>query len=191
MENTLQVNDRVIVSLWTPTLDPLKRGDVVVFTDPGGWLPQSPTSPSALNNVFSFIGLAAPDSDDHLIKRVIGLPGDTVTCCDTTGHLTINGTAIVEPYILLPQGETRADKYPFTATVPKGDLWMLGDNRYNSGDSAFHFSKHDESYFVPESDVVGRAIAITYPVSRWTSLGDYPGVFSGVGHSLPVIVPRG
>src|ERR1700712_4314767 len=80
MENTLQVNDRIIVNLTTPGLAPLKNGDVVVFKDPGGWLESQPAHAqsnsfvSGFNDVLAFVGLSAPDSNDHLVKRVIGLP---------------------------------------------------------------------------------------------------------------------
>ena len=84
MVNTLEVNDRVIVSLLTPNAIPVQRGDVVVFTDPGGWLgPEDllPQTQSPVTDVLAFVGLAAPDDNNHLIKRVIGLPGDHVACC--------------------------------------------------------------------------------------------------------------
>src|ERR1700710_13498 len=75
MENTLQINDRVIVSLLTPGAVALKHGDVVVFTDPGGWLTSEETAPVApsnpINSALAFIGLVPPDDNDHLIKRVI------------------------------------------------------------------------------------------------------------------------
>jgi signal peptidase I len=186
MENTLIPNDRVIVSLLTPELMPLKHGDVVVFEDPGGWLsaePQTPQSSSALTDILAFIGLAAPDDNDHLIKRVIGLPGDHVSCCDAIGHLTINGVPLDEPYINLPAGVTKADPYNFSVTVPKGDIWVMGDNRNESADSAFHNDKKDDDPFVPIRDVTGQAVVISWPFSRWTFLGNYPVVFQDVPKS--------
>jgi signal peptidase I len=183
MEDTLQLQDRVIVSLLTPGLTPLKHGDVIVFTDPGGWLddetPAITPTQSGVNDVLSFIGLAAPDDNDHLIKRVIGLPGDHVACCNALGQLTINGVPIDEPYTKLG-GETKADPYTFAVTVPKGDVWVMGDNRYNSADSAYHENRHDPTVFVPIKDITGRAMVISWPVSRWTYLNDYPVVFQGV-----------
>jgi signal peptidase I len=184
MENTLQINDRVIVSLLTPSAVPLKRGDVVVFTDPGGWLSTEDTVPAApsnpINSALAFIGLVPPDDNDHLIKRVIGLPGDNVRCCNAVGQLTINGVPIDEPYILLPPGDKQADRYQFNVTVPKGDIWVMGDNRWNSADSAFHEANHDATPFVPISDVTGSAFVISWPASRWTWLGNYPVVFADV-----------
>jgi len=188
MENTLVPNDRVIVSLLTPELTPLQRGDVVVFTDPGGWLtaePITPQSSSALNDVLAFLGLAAPNDNDHLIKRVIGLPGDKVSCCNVLGQVTVNGVPLHEPYITLPAGVTKSDPYTFSVTVPKGDLWVMGDNRNESADSAFHFYKKDVDPFVPIGDVTGQAIVISWPVNRWTFLGNYPVVFQDVPKAAP------
>ncbi|HEX4399856.1 MAG TPA: signal peptidase I [Galbitalea sp.] len=182
MENTLMVNDRVIVSLLTPGLTPLQHGDVVVFQDPGGWLtdlpPAAPSSP--LDGVLAFLGLAAPTDSNHLIKRVIGLPGDHVQCCNVLGRLTVNGVPLDEPYIHLPSGVTSSDPYTFSVTVPKGDIWVMGDNRNDSEDSAYHETKHDTSPFVPLRDVTGQALLISWPFNRWTFLGNYPVVFSDV-----------
>jgi signal peptidase I len=180
MENTLEINDRVIVSLLTPNLVPLQRGDVVVFEDPGGWNPLDELAPKAqspITAVLSFIGLAAPDDNDHLIKRVIGLPGDKVACCTATGQLTVNGTPIAEPFINLPSGVTRADPFNFSVTVPKNDLWVMGDNRDDSEDSAYHYNHKDVSPFVPISAVTGKALVISWPINRWTVLSNYPAIF--------------
>ncbi|MEJ1229691.1 MAG: signal peptidase I [Galbitalea sp.] len=183
MVNTLEVNDRVIVSLLSPNLVPLQRGDIVVFEDPGGWHTGDKVRPqpqSPITGVLAFLGLAAPDDNNHLIKRVIGLPGDHVSCCSAAGQLTINGTPISEPYINLPPGVTRADPYPFSVTVPKGDLWVMGDNRDGSADSAYHDDKKDASPFVPISDVTGKALVISWPITRWTVLSNHPATFGSV-----------
>lgn len=183
MVNTLQVNDRVIVSLLTPTLSPLQRGDVVVFTDPGGWLSGGdviPQKQSAVTEVLAFLGLAAPDDNNHLIKRVIGLPGDHVKCCTPTGQLTVNGTPLAEPYINLPSGVTQSDLFSFNVTVPKGDLWVMGDNRDMSADSAYHLNRHDPDPYVPIGDVTGKAMVISWPVDRWSVLNNYPATFRDV-----------
>lgn len=183
MTNTLEINDHVIVSLLTPGLTPLKRGDVVVFTDPGGWNPLDeapPKSQSPVTDILAFVGLAAPDDNDHLIKRVIGLPGDKVACCTAAGKVTVNGTPLAEPYINLPAGVTRDDPKTFSVTVPKNDLWVMGDNRYNSADSAYHFVKKDTTPFVPLADVTGKALLISWPTNRWTVLSNYPATFHSV-----------
>lgn len=184
MENTLQINDRIIVNELTPNLIPLKHGDVVVFTDPGGWLPphiSPPLNPLAatVDGALSLVGLSTSDSDDHLIKRVIGLPGDHVACCNTLGQLTVNGVPLKEPYIIVPPGQVDSAAVTFDVTVPKGDMWVMGDNRYDSQDSSRNQSLPGKG-FVPIKDVVGRAILISWPVSRWSWLDDYPGVFAGV-----------
>jgi signal peptidase I len=166
MENTLLLDDRVVVSKLTPGPFDLHRGDIVVFKDPGGWLPTPlPPQESAVRHgvraVFTFVGLLPHDSGEHLIKRVIGLPGDTVVCCDSTGRLTVNGATIDEPYLYpgnVPSGKT------FTKTVPAGSLWVMGDHREISEDSRVHG-------FVPQDDVVGRAFVLVWPPSRVTWLG--------------------
>lgn len=186
MVNTLEVNDRIIVSLLTPGVIPLQRGDVVVFTDPGGWLgpeDELPQTSSPVTDALAFLGLAAPDDNDHLVKRVIGLPGDKVACCTATGQLTVNGTPLSEPYINLPSGVTQADPYTFSVTVPKGDIWVMGDNRDESADSAYHYIKKDATPFVPISDVTGKALVISWPISRWTVLSNYPATFQDVKSS--------
>ncbi|TAM71268.1 MAG: signal peptidase I [Microbacteriaceae bacterium] len=184
MENTLLINDRIIVNELEPNLMPIHHGDVVVFTDPGGWLP--PATPVKQNPIaagidwaLSVVGLSAPDSDDHLIKRVIGLPGDHVACCNALGQLSVNGVPLKEPYIIIPPGEVNAASVSFDVTVPPGDLWVMGDNRWDSQDSSRNQNLPGKG-FVPIKDVVGRAVLISWPISRWAYLDNYPGVFQGI-----------
>lgn len=184
MENTLQINDRIIVNQLVPDVVGLEHGDIVVFKDPGGWLTPQPVESrpplvEALDWVLSVIGLSAPDSNDHLIKRVIGLPGDTVACCNAFGQISVNGVPLEEPYLLLPDRVTKAAKDDFAVTVPDDSLWVLGDNRYNSCDSRCNASGPSRG-FVPLENVVGRAVMISWPTSRWTWLDNYPSVFAGV-----------
>jgi signal peptidase I len=184
MESTLQINDRIIVNELEPNLMPISHGDVLVFTDPGGWLQPSALSKqnpiaAGIDWALSIVGLSAPDSDDHLIKRVIGLPGDHVTCCNALGQLSVNGVPLREPYINLPAGQVNAASVSFDVTVPKGDLWMMGDNRWDSQDSSRNQNLPGRG-FVPVSDVVGRAVLISWPVNRWTYLDNYADVFRGV-----------
>lgn len=187
MENTLQVYDRIIVNQLVPDVVELERGDVVVFQDPGGWLPAQEPEPrapfvAAVDWVLAAVGLSAPDSNDHLIKRVIGLPGDEVACCNSFGQMSVNGVALDEPYLKLPDRVTKVSKDDFAVTVPEGSLWVMGDNRYNSCDSRCNASGSSEG-FVPIENVVGRAIVISWPTERWTWLDNHPEVFEGVGEA--------
>lgn len=194
MENTLQINDRILVNELTPRFFALKRGDVVVFKDPGGWLPGSTatqqTNPvqSGINAVLDFVGLGASDSDQYLVKRLIGLPGDHVSCCNTLGQMSVNGVALNEPYVLLSPGSQAVSKQSFSVTVPKNRIWVMGDNRYNSADSRFHMSDPGHG-FVPVSDVVGRAFVITWPFNHWSWLSNYPQVFAGTNRSSASALP--
>ena len=186
MEMTLIKNDRIIVNELVPDVVPIERGDIVVFRDPGGWLE---TPPAVEQNpiigffdwVLSIIGLTAPDSNDHLIKRVIGLPGDHVVCCNEFGQMTVNGVPLdeVDLYVYLPEGVTKVSVDDFDVVVPENSLWVMGDNRYNSRDSRYN-QDGPTNGFVPFDHVVGRAILISWPIDRWTWLDNYPIVFSGV-----------
>ena len=186
MENTLQIDDRIIVNELVPNMVPLQRGDVVVFKDPGGWLDAHP--PVATQNgfaaavdwVLSVVGLSAPDSNDHLIKRVIGLPGDTVVCCNVFGQMTVNTVPLDEPYLKLPPGVTKASGVDFTVVVPKKSLWVMGDNRYDSQDSRYNTTTPSKG-FVPYDNVVGRAFLVSWPAGHWSWLDNYPAVFDGAG----------
>lgn len=185
MQNTLQIDDRIIVNELVPGLTPVQRGDVVVFRDPANWLGPQPPAVAApagfLAGALTAVGWGAADSGEHLIKRVIGLPGDTVTCCTASGAISVNGVALDEPYILLPDGIDQATPLPFTAQVPHGTLWVMGDNRYHSADSAFHFTNGDPGAgFVPLDSVVGRAVAVTWPSANWAWLDNYPDTFDSV-----------
>lgn len=185
MEQTLLKNDRIIVNQLQPGLVPVEHGDVVVFRDPGGWLqPQAPIEQNpivaGIDWALSVVGLSAPDSNDHLIKRVIGLPGDHVVCCNALGQMSVNGIPLSEEaYVSLPPGDTEVSKDDFDVTVPEDSLWVMGDNRYNSQDSRYNGATPGKG-FVPMDNVVGRAFVISWPVARWAWLDDYPEVFRGV-----------
>jgi signal peptidase I len=183
MNPTLVRDDRVIVNELQPKVFPLQRGDIVVFRDPGGWLRDSDTSvsqrpdPTWLDWTLSVVGLTAPDSDDHLIKRVIGLPGDHVTCCTGAGQIEINGQPIDDAFVNKQLGADSGT--PFDVVVPKDSLWVMGDNRGNSQDSRAHLETPSGG-FVPYSDVVGRAFVLSWPTSRWGWLDNHPESFSEV-----------
>ena len=194
MENTLRINDRILVNELTPRFFSLKRGDVVVFKDPGGWLvgatPQQQQNPvqRGVNAVLDFVGLGASDSDQYLVKRLIGLPGDHVTCCNTLGQMSVNGVALNEPYVLLGQNSQAVSGTSFSVTVPKNSIWVMGDNRYNSADSRFHMNDPGHG-FVPISDVVGRAFVITWPINHWSWLSNYPQVFADTNRNSATALP--
>ncbi|HEU5486222.1 MAG TPA: signal peptidase I [Microlunatus sp.] len=172
MENTLLVGDRVVVQKIT---DP-QRGDVVVFEDPGGWLDSQPAAdPGPLDKVLEFIGFPTASSPEHLIKRVIGMPGDRVVCCDTNGRITVNGRPLDETGYLYtdPDGvQVAPSDIDFDVTVPSGRIFVMGDHRDLSADSRCHLSDLSVNgpkgsvAFVPLDKVVGPAFAIAAPFSR-------------------------
>ena len=181
MLETLQIDDRIIVNELVPDLIDIQRGDVVVFKDPGGWLGSIDETPKdffgATSEWFlSAFGITAPDSSQHLVKRVIGVGGDHIVCCDATDKLTINGKPITEPY--LAKG-AKASTMKFDVVVPEGSIWVMGDNRENSADSRYH-SDLPSKGFVSREFIVGRAFVITWPSSHWTWLDNYPDVFKNV-----------
>ncbi len=171
MQNTLLRGDRVVVQKVTD----FHRGNVVVFKDPADWLGDEPTGdPTVKDRILEFIGVPTASSPGHLIKRVIGMPGDTVVCCDDRGRITVNGQALDETSYLYtgPDGEQVAPSdITFTVVVPRDRIFVMGDHRDLSADSRCHLSDvstqgRGQTAFVPESDVVGPAFAIVSPFDR-------------------------
>jgi signal peptidase I len=183
MEDTLHVNDRIIVNELGPRFTGLHRGEVVVFKDPGGWLPSPPakshTVGSALATALSSVGFSAEDSSEYLVKRVIAVAGDRVSCCNALGQLTVNGSPLREPYAVIPPGAVNAATRSFDAVVPRGSIWVMGDNRYDSRDSSLNQGLPGKG-FVPVGDVVGTAMAITWPIGRWSWIDSHAATFDGV-----------
>jgi signal peptidase I len=182
MENTLRVGDQVVVSKLTPSPISLKRGDIIVFEDPGHWLPtpvpvrRNPLD-SALHKALVFVGLMPSDAGNHLIKRVIGLPGDHVVCCDFK-KLMVNGVTLTEPYLFAGDAPSQE---PFDITVPAGRVWVMGDHRSKSGDSRPHdHGSGGVQGSVPESLIVGRAITVVWPVPHWSRLSNHSETFAKV-----------
>jgi signal peptidase I len=161
MEPTMQINDKILVQKVSYWGGDVKRGDIVVFDDPGGWLEgtNAPHPGNVVQRSLEKIGLFP--SGGHLIKRVIGVGGDHVVCC-TDGKLTVNGKAIDEPYL---QDDTSTAKTRFDVTVPKGRLWVMGDNRGNSEASPQHMGDPGGG-FIPDSTVVGKAWLRVWPLGR-------------------------
>lgn len=195
MEDTLVKDDRVIVSKLTPGLFDLKRGDIIVFEDPGSpspWLPPSePKERGAVGKVLTFVGLLPEDSEDHLIKRVIGLPGDHITADGGTGKLKVNGVEVTEPYI--KSGSYPSQGLAFDIVVPQDKVWVMGDNRDNSGDSRRHDDGTGAEGSVAMSKIVGRALFVVWPVDHVTWLGVPDRVFrsvpAGTSTPTPAVAP--
>lgn len=148
MENTLHVGDRILVNKLSYAASPVHRGDVVVFTDPGGWLDGTQQSGG---------------HGDYLVKRVIGIPGDHVSCCSTAGRVSVNGRELDEQFTVVPDGSP-SGATPFDVTVPAGDLWVLGDNRHHSRDSS-QTQELKTKGFVPIANVVGQAVFKVWPLT--------------------------
>jgi signal peptidase I len=183
MKPELVVDDKLLVekvSLWGDR--EVERGDIVVFSDPGGWLGEPPPL-SPVQKALSVVGLYP--TGGHLVKRVIAVGGDTVECCDDKGRLTVNDDPLEEDY--LPRG-TDASSLNFSVEVPEGRLWVMGDNRSNSEDSRYHRQDKGQGT-IPESAVVGRVWAVVWPWSHADVL-DSPKAFDDVpdpGRAAPTL----
>jgi signal peptidase I len=166
MENTLEIGDKVLVNKLVYDFRPIHRGDIVVFNGDGSWYPAPAQSPPLLTRLWdSVTGLfgTAPGVHD-LIKRVIGIPGDHVACCDSRGRVTVNGVPLNEKSYLYPGNAP--SNVRFSVTVPPGRLWVMGDHRAVSWDSRGH-QQDPGNGTIPEDKVVGRAFLIVAPIRRW------------------------
>ena len=182
MQNTLAIGDRVLVnraSVWLGGQP--QRGQVVVFQDPGGWLGADETATSAnwLSKALTFVGVLPEDNGD-LIKRVIGVGGDHVVCCNAQGQITVNGVALDETYLYPGDQAGSGPDGTFDITVPQGRLWVMGDHRGVSEDSRAHQQINGGT--IPVSAVVGRAELKIWPFSHWGTL-PVPNTFKQTGLS--------
>jgi signal peptidase I len=189
MENTLDIGDKVLVNKLIYHFRPIERGDIVVFNGEGSWDPPSPPASSdpivrwASQFGHAVVGLfgISPGVHDY-IKRVIGVPGDHVVCCDAAHRLTVNGVPLNERSYLYPGNPPSTQR--FHITVPPGRLWVMGDHRNVSYDSRGHMPDPGNGT-VPENQVVGRAFMILWPPSRFRVL-PIPATFNqlNAGHAL-------
>jgi signal peptidase I len=210
MMNTLQVGDRVLVNKVPYYYRDPHRGEIVVFNGLDSFsdnitiAPASNPISKALRKISSTIGLGAPDEKDF-IKRVIGLPGDRVMCCDPAGQVVVtprggSPVSLKEPYIFeQSQGDARYFCEASQASqngslrvcppgslgvlVPSGRLWVMGDHRNDSADSRFHITDANHGT-VPINKVVGRAFTVVYPFGRAGLLG-VPSTFKPL--ALPAV----
>lgn len=196
MEDTVHVGDRVFA---VKPVD-VHRGDIIVFRDPGGWVDGTPRKPAPLLRALELAGVWPDTSTTHLIKRLVGLPGDTVECCDPIGRIKVNGVAIDEPYL---KDGLPAAAVPFKVVVPTDRFFAMGDNRNNSRDSRCHLARITNDgepqgmrAFVPLENIVGPAKFRLAPLDRVGNLRN-PGNFaevpapSNAAPDKPTIMPEG
>jgi signal peptidase I len=194
MQNTLEIGDKVLVNKLVYHFRSIQPGDIIVFNGDGSWEPEPTSGPASsdpvvrlydatLNPLFhSITGLfgTAPGQEDF-IKRVIGVPGDHVACCNAAGDVTVNGVALHETSYLFPGNPPSLTR--FSVTVPPGRLWVMGDHRSISWDSRGH-TQDPGGGTIPENMVIGRAFMIVWPPSRWRIL-PIPSTFGQPGINAP------
>jgi signal peptidase I len=189
MEDTLLVNDRVLVNKVVYDVRDPQRGEVVVFRGTDKWVAQEVQEPEPGivgkfgRTVGDLVGVSRPGEKDF-IKRVIGVPGDRVRCCDAQGRVTVNGIPLDEPYVIrdspldLPPNPAECRSRRFDeVVVPPGQIFVMGDHRLVSQDARCQGP-------VPIENVVGRAFAVVWPSSRWASL-PVPETFATVTGPTP------
>ena len=171
MEDTLRIGDWVLVNKVIYDFRGIDRGDIVVFNGQGSWDPPAKSAPAqgpvprAYHDVLHWIGLETDGTD--YIKRVIGLPGDHVRCCDSAHRITVNGVPLHEGGYLYPGSDPSTQR--FKIVVPPGRIWVMGDHRADSADSRYHMQAPGDGT-VPINQVVGRAFVVFWPPSQLQTL---------------------
>jgi signal peptidase I len=205
MENTLHVGDRVLVNRLSYRVGHVQRGQIVVFSGVDSWTPEGSVAPThnpvlrELRKVGSYLGFA-PSGEQDFIKRVIGVPGDHLTCCDAQGRISVNGKPLDETYLFAGADpdvfstSTAVNKSaPFDIVVPAGRLWVEGDHRDDSADSRRHTGDPGGGT-IPINKVVGRAFVIVWPVSHTGTLSvpkSYRSVSNTTASALPSVIGVG
>ena len=188
MRETLEVNDRILVQKVSYWFGDVERGDIVVFDDPANWLGREAgdVDGNVVTKGLAKVGLFP--SGGHLVKRVIGVGGDTVECKD--GDVLVNGTVLDEDeYVTLPN---KACTGAWTVEVPDGRIWVMGDNRNQSADSRVHIGEPGGGA-IPVDDVVGKVFVVVWPIGRWDFIGR-PDTFDALDEAAGLttgLVPAG
>jgi signal peptidase I len=167
MYDTLTTNDRILAEKVSYLHRDVQRGDIIVFKDPGNWLNEEQKPPGTLRQIGEFVGILPRSGEGHLVKRVIGIAGDRVICCDRSGRIMVNKIPLDEQEYLLK--DAKPSLQPFDVVVPPRSLWVMGDNRAESADSRAHMGGPGGG-FVPVDNVVGRACCVIWPSDRMTML---------------------
>ncbi|CAN5845927.1 hypothetical protein BH20ACT6_BH20ACT6_21230 [soil metagenome] len=181
MEPQFVQGDRILVEKISYWNGDIRRGDVIVFDDPGGWLApaESREATGLAQRALEAIGLYP--TGGHLVKRVIGVGGDRVVCCDDRGRVTVNGVRLKETNYV--KDGVAPSEQTFDVRVPGDTLWVMGDNRFESGDSRVHIGDPGGG-FVPGDAVVGKVWSIVWPVNRLEIL-DRPAIFDAQSLDQP------